>query len=200
MLVESLSILWAAATPADRTTAWLRAASRSNSSSADGTLKAGASMSTPFDTYPDRGQRLLGMRTLGNCRRGYGLQFAIRAGHTRCGYCDQDLVGSYEVWLSIALDHVVPVSLARKLQIPQEWVQDYANGVLACAACNGFDNRYTPSSNVESPASLGEFFALRDRVFTERKNRIRSCHELERAFFEEHSKPLHSTVSPGTSG
>ena len=36
VLVESLSILWAAATTADRTTAWLRAASRSNSSYTDG--------------------------------------------------------------------------------------------------------------------------------------------------------------------
>jgi len=157
-------------------------------------------MSTLFDTYPDRGRRLLGMRTVGNCRRGYGLQFVRHVGQTRCGYCDQDLIGSYEAWLSMALDHVVPVSVARRLQIPKEWVQDYANGVLTCAACNGFDNRYQPSSTVECPGSLEEFFALRDRVFTERKNRIRFCHEQERAFFEEHWKQLNSKVSPGVSG
>jgi hypothetical protein len=155
-------------------------------------------MATPFEAYPDGGRRLLGMRTRGNCRRGYGLQFVTRAGHTRCGYCDRDLIGSYDAWLSMALDHVVPVSLARKLQVPNEWVQDYANAVLACAACNGFDNRHEPSFKAERPASLEEFFVLRDRVFMERKSRIRSCHEKERAFFEQHWKPLNSRASCDT--
>lgn len=157
-------------------------------------------MNTPFETYPDRGRCLLGTRTIGNCRRGYGLQFARLVGQTRCGYCDQDLIASYEVWLSMALDHVVPVSLARKLQIRKEWVQDYANGVLTCAACNGFDNRYEPSFKVQSPANLEEFFALRDQIFIERKERIRSCHEQEKAFFEEHWEKLNSTLIRGTSG
>ena len=156
-------------------------------------------MKTPFETYPEKGRRLLGMRSSGNCRRGYGLQFTRLVGQTSCGYCDQDLVASYEVWLSMALDHVVPEGLARKLQLPKEWSQDYANAVLTCAACNGFDNRYEPSFEIESPTDLEQFFALRDRIFLERKERIRACHERERAFFEEHWNTLNSKRG-GTSG
>jgi hypothetical protein len=138
----------------------------------------------PFDDYPGKGRQLLGPVHGANCRREYGLAFMRKARQTTCAYCGQDLVATYQSWLTMALDHVVPVSVCISLGIPAEWREDCSNKVLCCAACNGFANRYKPTIDPGAPASLDTFYALRDHIFAERKQLIAERHESEREFFE----------------
>ncbi len=60
---------------------------------------------------------------------------------------------------------------------------DFTAKVLACAACNGFFNRYKPSSDVVPPRTLDELFTLRDRIFKECVGPILRKHDQERHFF-----------------
>ena len=138
----------------------------------------------PFESYPNRGRQLLGKRAGGNCRRIYGLALQRISGATSCAYCDVNLVDTYEHWLNMSMDHVVPSTAGKKCGIPEEWLADYSNTVLCCAACNAFRNRHPVSF---CPTSLEEFYDLRDKIFLERKTLILKSHELDRTFFE--SKP-----------
>jgi len=81
------------------------------------------------------------------------------------------------------MDHVVPVNICKELGVAFEWTHDCANLVLACGACNRFNNRYRPSVDQICPTSLSEFFDLRDRIFAERKELIANSHQQEREFF-----------------
>ena len=137
----------------------------------------------PFDSYPHQGRALLGKAVGSNCRHGYGLKFMQITRQTKCAYCGHDFIVSYQNWLHMALDHVVPKSVCVGFGFSAEWIEDCANKVLACAACNGFYNRYRPSSDVVCPLSLSEFFDLRDRIFSERKAPILRKHEEEKQFF-----------------
>jgi hypothetical protein len=107
-----------------------------------------------------------------------------KTGQTACAYCGLDFASSYENWLQMALDHVVPGNVCRSFALPDEWADDCTNKVLACAACNGFDNRYKQSPVEVCPRSLAEFYQLRDRIFAERSLRIAERHRSEREFFE----------------
>jgi len=149
-------------------------------------------MELPFIAYPHHGRQLLGPAKGDTCRRGYGLAFMQKTGQTACGYCGLDFAASYENWLTMALDHVVPVSVCRALNLPLEWQEDCVNKVLACAACNGFRNRYQPSGPVVSPSNLEDFCDLRDRIFVERKKLIAASHEQERGFFASHPWEKHA--------
>ena len=139
----------------------------------------------PFAKYPGGGRVLLGKRILGTCRHDYGLQYYQRTHVHTCGYCGLDLTSSYGIWLNIALDHALPISVCNKLEIWRDWMDDYSNSVLTCSACNSFDNRYKPTFSLEKPMFLEEFFTLRDRVFVERRDRILKAHEREEQFFRE---------------
>src|SRR5947209_8765967 len=96
----------------------------------------------PFDSYPGKGKEKLGHTRGSNSRRGYGLKFMRKTGQTRCAYCDLNLVASFDTWLQIALDHVVPKNACTTLSLDRDWTEDCINKVLACAACNGFVNRF----------------------------------------------------------
>lgn len=98
-----------------------------------------------FDQYPERGRTLLGIMRGATCRRDYGAEFIRITGQRACAYCGEDLLARFDLWLSTVLDHVVPVSVCKAMQIPNKWCHDYSNAVLSCAACNGFCNRYKPS-------------------------------------------------------
>jgi hypothetical protein len=138
----------------------------------------------PFEDYPGGGRVLLGRVGGANCRRGYGLKFMQKTKQTHCAYCGLDFASSYQNWLQMALDHVVPTSVGKCLGVSNEWVDDMANKVLACAACNGFGNRYKAAVGTICPSTLEAFFDLRDAIFTERKMLVAKRHEDERAFFE----------------
>ena len=122
----------------------------------------------PFHAYPHRGQELLGAVTGANCRHEYGLRFLQITGQHTCAYCGLNLVETYENWLTMALDHVVPDNVCKAWGLPHNWKEDYSNRVLCCTACNTFGNRYTPKEYT-CPTTLEEFYAVRDRIFLERK-------------------------------
>lgn len=132
--------------------------------------------SLPFDNYPEGGRQLLGRRKGNNCRKGYGLGLQRITGQTTCGYCGLNLVGTYEHWLHLEVDHVVPWGAGRVLGVPDTWLDDLSNLVLACSACNRFNNREKTPAEMECPATLDEFFNLRDDLFRQRKARILAAH------------------------
>ncbi len=140
----------------------------------------------PFDSYPtDEAQLRQGLRGRDNCRHGYGLDLQIRTGQTRCAYCGLSLVDNYYHRLLLCVDHVVPVSEARRLGIPDELAGGLANQVLCCAGCNGFANRY--SEVEEEPReswTLEGFIELRNRVFARRQVIIAQRRAAEMEFFD----------------
>lgn len=134
----------------------------------------------PFDQYPAGGRQLLGKSKGSNCRHEYGLEFMRLTGQHCCAYCERDLTVGFETWVTMALDHVVPVSVCKAAGIAEQFCEDLANTVLACGACNGLDNRFQPSVTVDPHRSI---FDLRDAIFAERKARIKVRREQEEQFF-----------------
>lgn len=147
---------------------------------------------TPFDLYPRHGREPIGKMKGANAKLEYGLQlFRVTGLHT-CGYCGLDLTGSYEHWLHLQVDHVVPTSVGKTHSIPAEWITDLFNLVLCCSACNAFNNRYSPAVHMlPGEWTLHTFCLLRDRIFLERRSAILARHEIERKLFRTHwlSKP-----------
>ena len=140
----------------------------------------------PFERYPEYGGKPLGRRRGSNARQGYGLQLRRETGETTCAYCGLELFSTYERWLTLQVDHVVPLGVADGFGIPRAWSDDLFNLVFACAACNGFDNRYHPVG-AAVPAggwTVDAFVRLRDEVFADRAARIAARHAVERAFFD----------------
>jgi hypothetical protein len=145
----------------------------------------------PFTAYPGGGRELLKRRPGFNTRHADGPEFMRITGANRCAYCGLDFTASFENWLTMVLDHVVPQSVCKDMGIDPSWVWNYSNAVLACSACNGFCNRYKPTENCSESMSLSGFYDLRDRIFVERRNLILPRREKERADFE--SKPWDSS-------
>jgi hypothetical protein len=139
----------------------------------------------PFDSYPDKGRKLLGLVKGSNCRQEYGSEFMKRTGQRKCVYCGADLTKTYESWLTIVLDHVVPASVCISALISKEWCEDMSNRALACATCNGFCNHYKPTENIILPLTLEAFYDLRDRIFAERSKLIAERRKDERLFFDQ---------------
>lgn len=137
----------------------------------------------PFDSYPDEGKVPLGPMCGPNCRHGYGMKFMQITGQTTCAYCGLNLVASFEAFLQMALDHVIPRSVCKTLGLRDQWVEDCINKVLACAACNSFDNRFTLQKPCSCPSTLEAFCELRDRVFAERKDRVAAARRKEQEFY-----------------
>jgi hypothetical protein len=139
----------------------------------------------PFDLYRGGGRKLLGVAPGSNARHEYCPKLIeLNGDQKRCAYCDADLTATYEVWLTMVLDHVIPTTLCKSNNICSEWTWDYSNTVLACAACNGFCNRYKLDIN-PPPDTIDAFYDLRDKIFAERKKKIAERHIDERRFFNE---------------
>jgi hypothetical protein len=159
-------------------------------------LNSENTMPQPFDDYPLGGRGLLGKASLDNCRHGYGLKLMRITRQTKCGYCDQSLIDSYEHWLLMSVDHVLPHSICRSCGVPELWWHDFSNLLLCCSGCNGLENRYKKDfTNRSCPAAwtLDDFYDLRDEIFLERAPKIRAARENEITFFQ--SKPWNT---PGT--
>lgn len=139
---------------------------------------------TVFELYPGKGRKSLGIVRGSNSRHEYCSKLIQLTGQKCCAYCGIDLVETYDAWLSMVLDHVVPVSVCKVLNIPVELAWDYSNTVLACAACNGFCNRYRPSVASIDPTNLNDFYNLRDQIFLERKAKIQERRENEKQYYE----------------
>jgi hypothetical protein len=137
----------------------------------------------PFDQYPGGGRALLGNCPGGNCRHGYGLTLQRLTGQTSCAYCGLNLVDTYEHWLLMCADHVVPTGTGLEFGIERAWLEDFCNRVLCCSSCNGFKNRFQLPVESIAPAEVHGFFDLRDAIFAMRKEGILASHETERAFY-----------------
>ena len=142
----------------------------------------------PFDSYPKKGRELTEKITGGACRRGYGRKFIKNTKQKKCAYCGENLVAEYKKWLNMAIDHVIPVNLCNKWRLQEEWIEDYANKVLACNACNSFCNRYEPPKAISRPKTLKAFFVIRNKIYQERKKKILDKHIEEREFFKKEIK------------
>jgi hypothetical protein len=142
----------------------------------------------PFTTYPGGGRDQLKQRPGWNTRHVDGPEFMRITGAKTCAYCGLDFTARFEDWLTMVLDHVVPRSICRNMEIDATWVWNYSNAVLACAACNGFCNRYKLEVDCTVPMTLPEFYDLRDKIFRERQLLILARRAQERTYFE--TKPF----------
>jgi Holliday junction resolvase-like predicted endonuclease len=138
----------------------------------------------PFDGYEGDGRRLLGIPPLGggSSRRDYGIPVFEQCGWA-CAYCGVDLSETYESWLGLSVEHVVPRNLVA-VGYPSEWIEDLVNQVTCCRHCNEFLNQYRIAA--PPPTTVDEFFDLRDQVFREKRRRALDRHRVERGWFQEH--------------
>ena len=137
----------------------------------------------PFDSYPGQGRKLLGAVKGSNCRAGYGAKFIEITRERQCAYCSRDLLAQYELWLTMVLDHVIPVSVCENAGIPTNLTLDMSNMVLACAACNGFHNRYA-LPEAFGPLTPESFYDVRDKIFRDRRRQIEERHRIELQIYE----------------
>lgn len=148
----------------------------------------------PFDSYPEDERKLFWSGNQSNCRQGYGYTFMKLTGQTHCAYCETNLTEHYRAWLTIALDHVVPKSICKQHNVPRQLGEGLQNFVLACAACNGFCNRYRYNGEIPQTLTESEFYRIRDKIFEERKQLIASQHHKEEAFFLERWSTVHQSA------
>jgi hypothetical protein len=101
-------------------------------------------------------------------------------------------VDTFEHWLLMSIDHVLPISEARRLGVPQRFVEDAINRVLCCSGCNGFDNRYRSSALAQPTWEFHEFLDLRDQIFIDRRRLIADRRRSEMTLFQSRpwEKPL----------
>ena len=116
------------------------------------------------------------------CRKGYGLQVFKRHG-MKCMYCDREMGTSYDAWLSISVDHVIPMSVLKK------WGQGFAkmvdhvdNCVTCCRSCNEFLTGYRVDDN--APCSKEEFLSLVDMHLARKREHAQRRHLEEREWYE----------------
>ena len=141
-----------------------------------------------FDRYPGKGRELVKRKLpTGTARREYGRVLAQDYAGWNCAYCEHDLRACYESWLHFQVDHVVPLHLARTRGFRKDWLEDVANCVICCAACNAFLNRYKVQD--PPPETEAEFFDLRDRVLADKKQRAKDRHRQEKEYWERNIRP-----------
>jgi len=137
----------------------------------------------PLDQYPGGGNERLGKCPGGNCRHGYCLKLQRLTGQTTCAHCGLSLVNTYEHWLLMCADHVVPTGTGLALGIDSIWLEDFCNRVLCCSGCNGFKNRFLLPAESVVPAEIKGFVELRDAIFASRKELILATLDTQREFY-----------------
>ncbi len=147
----------------------------------------------PFDRYPkwleDNPRCLFGSGS----RTGYGLVLQQITRQTSCAYCGLSLVDSYEHWLLLSVDHVIPQHMARH-DGWREWADNANNMVICCSGCNGFLNGYRLKPEPSAPTSFAEFAELRNDVFAAKRVYAQSQRALAESFYS--SKPWEREVDP----
>lgn len=140
----------------------------------------------PFERFPGGGRKLLGRPLFGNgtARTGYGLGLQRMTGQTKCAYCGLSIVESFQNWLMLRVDHVVPGGEARRVGIPPLLYEDAINLVLCCSACNGFGNRFKCHLDCPLHWTTEDFCDLRDRTYEERFAKIEIRRRVELEHFE----------------
>jgi hypothetical protein len=141
----------------------------------------------PFDSYPQGGQKLLGPPRRGAAvARGansYGHPIGDLCGW-KCAYCDADLATTYEAWLNLSVDHVVPRSTGKLLGLPDEWIEDTTNHVACCRTCNEFLNGYRGPGLASEAMTLDGFYRLRDAAFAAKLTLALERHQRERTWYD----------------
>jgi 5-methylcytosine-specific restriction endonuclease McrA len=113
----------------------------------------------------------------GNCRLGYGVPVIEHWG-TSCAYCGKDLLASYDAWLDLSVDHVVPACVLKQWGPDYgPWIGSIANVVPCCRACNEFLNGYRTTE--EAPSDGPAFLQLRKRVLAEKRELALKRHQQE---------------------
>ena len=146
----------------------------------------------PFTRYRHGGRTPLGRPKQGDmtARHGYGPPVFAECGYA-CVYCGLDMGATFEAWLQLSVDHVIPRQMADR-GWPRALVEDITNLVTCCRACNDLGNRFVAMG--DAPADEASFYDTRDRVFAERSATIRRRRSEERAIFER----LAPRTSPST--
>ena len=153
----------------------------------------------PFDDYPGDGYSILRTLKGAKSRQGYA-HWLVEHCQTSCAYCGTRLVDSYEHWLLLTVDHVIPVSEkdlneGHWLGIPRSWHESYSNIVLACSGCNGFRNKYKVAwQEPKESWKEAEFFEFRDRVFQEKAALIEEARNREMRFYRDRVQNLVSNT------
>jgi hypothetical protein len=141
----------------------------------------------PFNSYPSNGREILPLASGSNCRHEYGLRHQRLTGQSNCAFCGRDFTKSYDNWLMMALDHVIPAVVCKAMDLPKKWMDSHSNRMLCCSACNGFKNRWEPDDPLVCPETDARFFDMRDAVFIARREEVRERYAEEERFFD--SKP-----------
>jgi hypothetical protein len=112
-----------------------------------------------------------------DCRHGYGIPIVERHGSC-CAYCGKDMAESYDAWLDLSVDHVVPeCTFAKWGDDCRSWAWTYANAVPCCRACNEFLNGYRVTES--APTDEDSFLDIRDKVLEEKRKRALDRHAKE---------------------
>ena len=140
----------------------------------------------PFDAYQDAGRKA-GVRLKGEVTRREDAPRLIKYSNSHhCGYCGLCLTDSFERWRLITIDHVVPKALCEQLKLDPEWIDDFCNCVLACSACNGYQQKRDELLDLargNSSKTWDNFLILRNKFFENRKRWILEKRRDEMEFF-----------------
>jgi len=142
----------------------------------------------PFAHYQGRGRELLGRVTGqsgGRSRTGYGRPVFSQCGFA-CVYCGYRMDRPFEAWLQLSIDHVIPSS-AKRDGYTEAWVEDVANMVTCCRACNEWSNDYRVVD--PPPTDVAAFFDLRDVHFVRKRELIRSRLAADRNWYDTRLAP-----------
>jgi hypothetical protein len=103
--------------------------------------------------------------------RGYGYAIHRRDGF-RCRYCGIDGSGSFETWLTLSVDHLLPKGHPRR--------EDAEFKVTACMFCNTADNRYFDRASERGVRFEG---LTPDQLVAQRRKYVNSTRDEYRAFW-----------------
>ncbi len=142
----------------------------------------------PFVNYPRGGRELLEVRVkeTTRARREKRVQRIFEMCKGQCVYCGIDLSSSYESWLYLSVDHVIPKEAVKIWDEEKygEWIYDMSNCVLCCRACNDFSNYYKNYYDIEAPPKdKSQFFDMRDEIFCAKREYVIKKHQEERAWY-----------------
>jgi 5-methylcytosine-specific restriction endonuclease McrA len=107
--------------------------------------------------------------------RGYGHRIYQRDNFT-CRYCGTDGRTSFEVWLTLSIDHLLPVGH------PDREQDEFK--ITACRFCNEVDNQYF--------TKYGLIFDNKtpDELIEQRRPYVQAVRDKFKKFWEENVKPV----------
>ena len=86
----------------------------------------------------------------------------------KCVYCDRDLKSQFYDWMTIEIDHIIPISKGGS--------DDLENRATACSVCNSFKHSYIPE-NFESMSRKKLIEQIRENIKSKREKYMERYHE-----------------------